>query len=142
MCRRSLTLFDQDSARSMGIAVHGTIEKMEEHVASTALQRWSDYEEKKSKKRGKEPSRPRVEGPSDEYGGNPQRYMAVVSIPYYDAQTKLAESGFLCSGCRNEPAYQYGEEWNLDWNRKFSTETFIDHVKQWGKIKDHFHLQV
>ena len=147
ICRKSLTLFDHDSARSIGVTIHGTVEKMEEYVAYAATRRWSNFKQKEStyksrENTGKKPRPPRVQDPWDGESGNRHRFMAIVSVPYFDPQMRSAERGFYCIGCRDENAWDdENEGFGLDWRRKFTTETFVDHMKQWGTIKNGFHLQ-
>lgn len=147
ICRKSLTLFDHDSARSMGISVHGTVEMMEEYVEKAAMRRWSNFKDRQSQhlsrgNTGKKPRPPRVGDAWDALFGNAHRYMAIVSIPYFNAQTRSAQRGFYCKGCRHAGVVEDEDAGpDMDRRRQYYSETFDDHMKKWGKIKKGFHLK-
>ncbi|KAL9099211.1 MAG: hypothetical protein Q9163_005254 [Psora crenata] len=139
ICRKRLTLFDHDSARCAGIAVHGTVSAMEEYVSKVAEQRRSNFKDKESMylstggQRGK-PRPLRDQDAWDAKSGNPYRFMAIVSAPFFNAKTRSIAWGLYCIGCRDEK-----EGPDMHWRKRFTMETFIDHMKQWGEIIDRFH---
>ena len=138
-CRKRISLFDHDSARCAGIVTHGTEIAMEEFVDKAADQRRSAFKEKESKYLSvggavRKPRPPRDQDAWDAKSGNPYRFMAIVPTAYLNAQTKSEIWGFYCVGCQDE-----NEGPDLYWRRRFTSETFINHMKEWGEIVNRFH---
>jgi len=138
-CRKPLTLFDHDSTRCAGLAVHGAVSEMDKCIAKAAEQCRSDFEERKFVYQsighaGIRPRPPRDQDAWDAKSGNPHRFIAIVSTPYVKPQTRSAEWGIYCSDCLGE-----NEGPDLYWRRRFMMKTFIDHMKQWGEISHGFH---
>lgn len=139
-CNNSLTLFDQHAARCAGITLHGTVSDMENFVSKAAEQRQSAFLQREVEYRltgsaGKKPRLPRNHDISDAKTSNPHRFMAVVSAPnYLDQRARIAVPGFYCIGClhENDPSH-------LHWRKRFTAETFVDHMKQWGEITSGYH---
>ena len=140
-CRKSFILFDHDVARSTAIAIHGEVKSMEEFATNAALRRVSAF--KRRKQRSPEmmtkSRRPRLQDARDGKSENRYRFMAIVPLPYFDPRSRSAERGFYCIGCRHEIGYN--KDPHLDWRTKYCDDSFVDHMKQWGRIENGFHLQ-
>lgn len=132
--RARLTLVDFEFARRAGIALHGSVSLMEQHVSHLANKRLEKYHERLSRRvAGAEPN-PRRPPSGDAWDGrssNPRRFMAIVHAPWLNLRTKSLEWGFHCVGCQKKY-----ERRPLHWRRKFTTGTFNDHIRQCGDIMD------
>ena len=145
LCRRAITLFDHRLARKKGILVHGTEEIMTDIVRRRDQKRLSEYSDKRSRyestgRIGRAPRLPRVTDAFDTQHGKPDRFMALISAPYFDVHAKAAIDGLYCVGCRKETHGPDGD-WRPDrhWRKLFTTETFASHMVRWGQIVNGFH---
>lgn len=121
----------------LGIAVRGTVKKMEQYIEEVAEERWCYYKERErvywsTGHAARKPSAPRDWDAWDAKTGNPYRFMA----PYLDIQTRSAIWGLYCVGGHDEITGP-----DLYWRRKVTMEAFVDHMKQWGEITGGFHRQ-
>lgn len=60
--------------------------------------------------------------------------MAVVRAPSMSLPAASKEWGFYCEGCRDQTRSR-----PLHWRRKYTVETFKDHILQHGHIVDGVH---
>ncbi|KAH2761567.1 hypothetical protein KXW10_000389 [Aspergillus fumigatus] len=138
--RTRLTLFDHDTARQVGVAVHGTVSTMEQYALQMTFQRLERYQSRKSQQTpgaGKStPRRPRSEDEFDGRMSNPKRFVAIVRAPFLDVRTGSSEWGSHCVACR---PYHYNRP--LHWRRKFTDKSFEDHIKECGEIIDGKHVR-
>ena len=134
--RKSVILFDQDSVRSMALTVYGIEEAMREAVARKAQALEDSVREKQRAyeiggRRGKRPRLPRTEEVDDKFFGNPFRFMAIVSPPFYDRQRRVVEEGFYCLGCLDEQGIN-----DLHWRKRYTVESFARHMARWGEAPE------
>ena len=104
--RKQLTLVDPDCACRVGIALHGSVSTMEKYVSSKAFRE-----------------------PFDGESGNPLRFMAIVPTPWLNRSSQELEWGFHCTRCENSC------ERPLDFRRKFTEESFKEHLKECRNIQ-------
>lgn len=130
-CRQRETLFDYSAARQAGIAVHGTIGSMEEHVSEMASKRLDAYNTKLSLRRtnGTNLRRPRSEDSFDGRNSNPKRFMGIIRAPFFSVQTVFSDWGFHCVACKD---HHYCRP--LHWRRKYTVDSFQDHIRECGEI--------
>ena len=137
ICRNRLVLIDPDLAYHAGAALHGSTSAMKRHVLETNSQKWENYRKriarKESGKLGRNPRRPPDALAIDGRSSNPRRFMAIVHAPWVDLATNLANWGFHCVGCEKE----YRRP--LHWRRKYTVDTFNDHLNQCGSISNGKH---
>lgn len=136
-CRRREALYDYAAARQTGIAVHGSINAMEEHASEMARKQLEVYNTKLSLRR---PTRtnlrlPRLEDPFDGRCSNPKRFMGIIRAPFFSAQTIAPDWGLHCFACK--PSH-YGRP--LHWRRKFTVDSFRDHIRECGEITEGKHI--
>lgn len=67
---------------------------------------------------------------------NPMRYTAIVRIPWLDLRTLETEEGFHCRPCFKVGSMTEGRyvpgffvERDINWRRKYTAETFDEHIK-------------
>lgn len=65
----------------------------------------------------------------DGKSGNKLRFMAIVEAPVLDHQTGKTESGVYCSGCRDSTGQR-----SQHFRRRYSSKTFVLHIKECGSI--------
>lgn len=139
--RAGLTLYDFESARNAGIAVYGSIEWMEMTVGLVESSKWARFNKRVARKAANPaaptPHRPRtVSDIVDEHEFNPNRFMAIVRAPWLNPHTKISTMGFQCPahihyyGKPSHPCY---------FRRKFTAESFAEHIKEHGVIKNSAH---
>lgn len=138
-CAKRLVLYDHDSACRAGIALHGSQAAMIQLASDSLSRKMEDYERRRldvlSGVPGPKPRRPI--GASAEYDGqssNPHRFMAVVRAPWLSSTAVTPVSGFHCMGCRGESRAR-----PLHFRRKFTEETFQEHLRQCGSIRNAKH---
>lgn len=136
-CRARLVLIDFCAATQAGITLHGTKRAMERYVLEMASKKLKGFRSGKLQHRAGDdptPRPPRSEDRFDGHTSNPRRFMAVVRAPFLDSRTRLPVWGFHCLACKN---HHYGRL--LHWRRKFTRESFEDHVRECGEIFDGKH---
>ncbi|KAL3475873.1 hypothetical protein BJX99DRAFT_228774 [Aspergillus californicus] len=133
-----LTLFDHNAARQVGISVHDTADRMEQYASEMTSRKLERYQTRRLQQgtgAGKSTTRrPRTEGEFDGFWSNPKRFMAIVRAPFFDSRTGSLERGFHCAACNACKSDQ--EKPPFHWMRKFSEESFKDHITQCGEITD------
>lgn len=136
-CRQRQTLFDYSSARQAGIAVHGSISSMEKHASEMASHRLAAYNTKLSLNRanGTNLRPPRSEDAFDGYSSNPKRFMGIIRAPFFNPQTGFSDWGFHCMACK---PHHYCRP--LHWRRKYTVQSFQDHIRECGEIKEGKHI--
>jgi hypothetical protein len=135
-----LILIDPESARVAGIAFHGSALAMEQHVARVASEQSAKYRERLSRRADGEPGPsprqpPRPAGVARSLTSFAKRFMAVVRAPSVASLEASTEWGFHCVGCER----QYDRR-PLHWRRKFTMDTFGDHLVQCGPILSDKHV--
>ncbi len=105
--RAHLALVDFDCARRAGITLHGSVSAMEQYVSSVAAQ-----------------------DPFDGKSGNPLRFMAIVRTPWLNKSSQELEWGFHCTGCQRSHCSR-----PLHFRRKFTVESFKEHIRECGNIR-------
>lgn len=137
-CQRREILFDYSAARQAGIAVHGTISSMEKYASEMASKRLEIYNTKMSLRRTavRNLRPPRTEDDFDGYSSNPKRFMGIVCAPFFGAHTAFPDWGFHCLACK---AHHYGRP--LHWRRKYTMNSFQDHIRECGEIVDGKHIR-
>lgn len=132
-CRERLALIDVGSARDAAVAFHGSITAMEQHVAEVASKRTEDYQVRLSKMvaggQGPKPRQPPATIARDTHSSNPRRFMAICRAPSIQLSAMAGEWGFHCIACRGQ---YYSRPWH--WRRKYTAETFAEHIQQCGPI--------
>lgn len=130
-CRTRLTLIDHDAAREAGIAVHGNISAMEQYALEMTSKRLEQYQSRKSLHIADGPNlrRPRSEDVFDGRSSNPKRFLGIVRAPFLNARTGSPECVFHCAACK---PHHYDRP--LHWRRKFTRESFEDHIRECGEI--------
>ena len=141
-CLKALSLFDYESAYEAGVAYFGSPSAMGQFVAREAAQKSLNYQRRVSRALARDTSarrplrRPRTEDPFDGQSGNPLRFIAIVGAPYVDATSLEQHWGFYCEGCRDR-----SHGWPQNFRRRFDENSFKNHIKQCGTIKDGRHCQ-
>ncbi|KAF4976998.1 hypothetical protein FZEAL_6418 [Fusarium zealandicum] len=69
----------------------------------------------------------------DEKAGNPHRYAAIVPAPWFDSCRRQAERGLHCIGCRDLEIVPF------HWRRKYTAESFKEHLRECGQIEKRRH---
>ncbi|KXN82004.1 hypothetical protein AN958_03302 [Leucoagaricus sp. SymC.cos] len=133
VCERR-NLVDPESARNTGIALHGSVQAMEQFVLQVAVKRLQAYDERA--KIIARPRRPRTEDPFDAKTRNPSRFMAIVKAPWLDRMSQMLEWGFHCVGCGDRYSCYKRP---LHWKRKFNEVSFAEHLKECGEIRYQTH---
>lgn len=133
---KSVILFDQDSVRRAARATYGTEEALQEAVALKAQALEDKLREKQRTYeigggRGKKPRLPRTEQVEDKFFGNPFRFMAIESAPFYDKQRRVPEEGFYCLGFLDELGLD-----DLHWRKRYTVESFKRHMARWGEVSE------
>ncbi|KAL4891353.1 hypothetical protein BDV59DRAFT_182300 [Aspergillus ambiguus] len=136
-CRRRETLFDYSAARQAGIAVHGTVESMEEYASGMVSKRLENYNSKLSLRRtdGTHLRPPRYEDSFDGHCSNPRRFMAIIRAPFMNERMVSPEWGLHCIACK---PHHYCRP--IHWRRKYTINGFQDHVRECGEIIDEKHV--
>ncbi|CZT21520.1 uncharacterized protein RCC_07383 [Ramularia collo-cygni] len=124
-----LELFDQASARHAGIQLYGSAVAMEQHTSQTAARK---FEKRRASSSGRPASTPARGNPRSSFA---KRFMAVVRAPTVDVSIGSVEWGFHCLGCKR----QYRKP-PLHWRRKYTIQTFEEHVRECGPIVDGEHV--
>lgn len=128
-----VTLFDPSAAQQVGLAVHGSISKMEQYASQVISKKLQLYQSRKSQQmagtREATVRRPRTEDEPDGTMTNPKRFMAIVRAPFLNPRTRSSQQGFHCVACRR---YHYDRP--LHWRREFTEESFKCHIRECGNI--------
>lgn len=136
--RNRLTLVDHNAARLAGLAIHGSVSKMEQYSLEIISMRLEQYQSRKTQQptgaRQLIPRRPRSEDEFDGRTSNPKRFVAIARAPFLDLRTRSPEWGFHCVACK---IHHYNRP--LHWRRKFTEETFKSHLRECGEIIDGKH---
>ncbi|KAG6884914.1 hypothetical protein C0993_007281 [Termitomyces sp. T159_Od127] len=111
--RAQITLVDSDCARRAGIALHGSVSAMEQYVSNISTA---------------------APDPFDGKSGNSFRLMAIVRTPWLDKSSQKLEWGFHCTGCQE---CYYSRP--LHFRRKFTVDSFKEHLRKCGNIRDGKH---
>lgn len=132
-CPARLDLIDPESARRAGIALYGSSDAMEQHVARVVYA-------KADNRRARVDGRAQSTLSTTAIGGTPRlafakRFMAVVRAPMVNVPTGSIEWGFHCVGCKR----QYRQR-PLHWRRKFTPDTFKLHVEYCGPVVNGEHV--
>nr|POE47571.1 hypothetical protein CFP56_00902 [Quercus suber] len=139
-CRTRLVLTDPESARRAGIAFHGSALAIEQHVTRAASMKMEVYCAKVARKARGVPGPTPRQPPSMSVRANPnvalaKRCMAIVCAPsLFSPIASSAEWGFHCVGCQ-----RLSRSRPLHWRRKYTVDTFDDHILQCGPIVDDKH---
>jgi hypothetical protein len=128
------TLLDSESARQIGIAHHGSTEKMEQYVVEAEQKKSVAYQQRVAV--ASNPSSRRRPGTSVREGrpSDPRRFMGVVRAPWINLSTNAVEWGFHCVGCEDKHIDR-----PLHWRRKYCVETFNAHIEECGSVHDRKH---
>ena len=139
--RDRLCLVDPLSAYDACIAHYGSSRNMEFHVSEVMAHKLEQFRARMSQASMygspspvRRPRRPRTQDFSDGLCGNPTRFFAIVRTPWLDRHTQDLEWGFHCIGCQNDHDTR-----PLHYRRKFTKASFVDHLRQCGKISDSEH---
>ena len=99
----SLSLVDRRAAHCAGVALYGSQERMEQHVAEELRRRQALFdkrtEELQAEGRCQCRRRPHARDPWDARARNPFRFMAVVHAPWLDPASKELPLRFQCNVC-------------------------------------------
>lgn len=135
---RKCVLVDPRSAFEAGIALHGSISAMEESVADLETRREAAYQMRISKHLEQDKSQERLprrppNDPVDGRSGNPYRFVAISSVPWFDKASKGPNWGFHCIACtKKDPEASH-------WRRKYTVSSFREHLNLLGQIQDGRH---
>jgi hypothetical protein len=135
--RQRETLFDFSAAREAGIAVHGSLSSMENYASKMASKRLQAYNSRLAL-RGTDRENllpPRSEDAFDGHCSNPRRFMGIIRAPFFGIGTVSPDWGFHCLACK---AHHYGRP--LHWRRKYTMDSFQDHVSECGEIIEGKHV--
>jgi hypothetical protein len=137
-CNKRPALVDSESAYHAGITLHGSLSAMQQYVSDIAAQKLREYDERvlRSKAEGcrSTPRRPRTEDIFHSLPGNPLRFVAVIRTPWFNRASRELVWGFHCIGCKT-----FYSSRPLHWRRKFTVESFIEHIEQCGNIENGEH---
>lgn len=127
--RSRFTLFDYNAGMQTGLAIHGTRGAMNQY----ALETWT-------KKATQSRCRKKINryGP-DLSSWNPKRFMGIVRAGVLNARTGAPEWGLHCSACRYHWFNSQRCIGTFNWCRKFTRESFEDHIRECGEIIDGKH---
>lgn len=129
--RKRVLLVDRTDARNAGIKLHGSSALMETFVKQHRFQMIARYKQKLRQMpatRVRRPPCPPYRNQFDDNTHNPLRFMATVRAPWVKAQSGIADWGLSCRGCWIINGQIEGIR-RLDRRRMFSSDGFIDHVK-------------
>lgn len=140
-CRERLALVDSESAYRAGIALHGSIGAMEQHVSNLNAQKLQEFNKRTSQATAdgsglttRRVRRPQTVDLFDGRIGNPIRFMAIVRMPWFNRVSQELEWGFHCRGCQKSHRSR-----QLHFRRKFTVASFGEHLRQCGSIRDGEH---
>ena len=134
-CRRRLTLIDHSAAREAGIVMHGDSNSMKQYAPETLNKRLEIHQSRKATSTGGvKPRLPRSEDSFDGFSSNPLRFMGIIRAPVLGARMGSPQWGFHCIACK---PHHYGRP--LHWRRKFTKESYRDHIRECGEIIDGKH---
>lgn len=125
-CRRRITLYDHSAALEAGIAVHGDSKSMEQYASDNLANKLEVYESRKATSTGVVPRRPKSED-FDAHQSNPLRFMGIIRAPVFDARMPDPQWGFHCIACESH------SDPPLNWRRKFTKESYRDHIRECGE---------
>lgn len=155
-CQR-IVLVGYNSAKQAGITSHGNLEAMEEYVKKEYDKRY----QKEVKKLAEQfnvavdiPPGPRLvdmitgiakrsaAGERDEHDRYTERFMGVIRAPILNSRTGDPESVFHCYACRQRAWCGVRDDGvsPLPWRYVFTDETFLDHIRRYGEIRDGKHV--
>lgn len=140
--RNRVALVDRESVYHAGIALHGSLNAMEQYVANKADHELQKYNKRLSRAAAAEglgltAPCPRRLGTGDVFdglAGNPMRFLAIVRMPWFNKASQKPEWGFHCIGCR-----KCHRSRPLHWRRRFTVASFSVHLRQCGNIRDGKH---
>lgn len=132
-------LFDYELCQRAGIALHGTLEAMETHVTTLDREKLQASLDRlvALDRQGKGSSFTGLYFPPKQPYGYMEklRFAAVVQVPWLDKWTRVVEFGFHCTGCKeinpNRP---------LQWRRRFTAESYAQHLIEFGRIENGRHV--
>ncbi|CRL28954.1 Cyclin-like F-box [Penicillium camemberti] len=135
-CHRRLTLFDHSAAREAGIFVHGDSNSMKQYASESLAKRIEIHQSRNARStHGVKPPRlPRSEESFDGFSSNPIRFMGIIRAPVLDTRTAIPQWGFHCTACK---PHHYGRP--LHWRRKFTKDSYRNHIRECGEIIDGKH---
>jgi hypothetical protein len=131
-------LVDYESALRSGMELHGSSDAMNRYVADREVEKLQSYNVRVAamQQSGSTACRirqPRTSDPFDGQSGNAFRYVAIVRLPWLRAISHEVEWGFHCAGCEKSSRPP------LHYRRKFTADSFNDHLEQFGNIRDGKH---
>lgn len=132
-------LVDKGVALNAGLELHGSREGINKYADKEYARKRCEYKELfvQAKAEGWNPvmRRPYVpRKPADCKEMNPERFMAVVSMPWYNTTTRESVWGMYCRAC-DQPSTEPPNFW-----RRYTVESFREHVKKFGRIVDNKHV--
>ena len=128
-CRRRITLIDHSAAREAGIVVHGDSNSMKQYVSESLTKNLEIHKSRNSTSTGAKPRLPRSADSFDGFSSNPLRFMGIIRAPVLDARMAEPQWGFHCIACK---PHHYGRP--LHWRRKYTKESYRDHIRECGEI--------
>ncbi|KAF2459722.1 hypothetical protein BDY21DRAFT_176813 [Lineolata rhizophorae] len=78
--------------------------------------------------------RPRNDDPFDGQSGNPLRFMAIIQAPTFKRSSQEVEWGAYCVGCQRS-----SKQRPRHFRRRFTKESFSEHLHECGHIRDGVH---
>ena len=137
-CNKRLALVDSESAYQAGITLHGSLIAMRQYVSDIAAQKLRESVE--GLLRGSTPRRPRTEDIFDGLSGDGLRFVAIIRTPWFNRASRKLVWGFHCIGCETcHSRWRFHSRRSLHWRRKFTVESFIEHIEQCGNIENGEH---
>lgn len=131
-------LVDRQSARQAGVMLHGSTQKMEEHVSGERAKAEANYEEKFRRRLENlhtvtsilpmSPTFRFIDVPSprrDRY----LRHMGIIRAPWVNQDTKAGEWGLSCVGCRKNDRIDSTPQY-LDRRRMYSSDGYLAHSEE------------
>ncbi|KAM5347899.1 hypothetical protein ACJ41O_007723 [Fusarium nematophilum] len=128
-------LVDSESALAAGLEAHGSSENLVSVVVSKEMQRALSRLRRSTQDGPQDISDPSIDPDEinlrfcDARASNPHRFGAIVRAPWFDRSTRRPELGFHCLGCKGL------EEEPLHWRRRFTAESFVEHLSELRRIK-------
>lgn len=132
-------LVDKGVALNAGLELHGTSEGIKRYADEQFARKRCEYKGlfEWAKAEGRNPimRRPYVpRKPADTKEMNPERFMAVINMPWYNTATRESVWGFYCRAC-DQPSAEPPYFW-----RRYTVDSFREHVKKFGRIVDNKHV--
>ncbi len=131
-------LVDYQWALHAGIARHGSLAAMHDYVSAVESRKLQAYRKRATmaaEQPGSVVRRPVIKEPFDGHSGNPLRFVAIACVPWMNPTSQEVDWGFHCI------AGERSSHLPLHYRRKFTADSFDDHLRVCGNIRNGAHQQ-